>query len=152
RHVLRVAAEAGASLSAVPARAPAPTGPLRVLMLAPTPFFGDRGCHVRILEETRALRGHGVEVLLATYHVGRDVPEVRAVPPPRVPGVHRLPVGFSIHKPYLDGLLLATAARAARRFRPDLVHAHLHEGAALGVLLGRRLGVPAIADLQGSLT
>ena len=29
--------------------------PMRVLMVAPTPFFGDRGCHIRILEEVRAL-------------------------------------------------------------------------------------------------
>ena len=27
----------------------AASGPLRVLMIAPTPFFADRGCHVRIL-------------------------------------------------------------------------------------------------------
>ena len=25
-------------------------------MLAPTPYFADRGCHVRIFEEARALR------------------------------------------------------------------------------------------------
>lgn len=125
---------------------------MRVLMLAPTPFFGDRGCHVRILEEVRALRGRGVEVLVVTYHLGRDVPEVRAVRTPDVPWVRQLPVGFSWHKPYLDLLLLVTAARAARRFRPDVLHAHLHEGAALASLLGRVLRRPAIADLQGSLT
>jgi glycosyltransferase involved in cell wall biosynthesis len=125
---------------------------MRVLMLAPTPFFGDRGCHVRIFEEVRALRARGADVLVATYHLGRDVPEVATVRSPRVPWVRRLPVGFSPHKPYLDGLLLATAARAARRFRPDVLHAHLHEGVALAALLGPRLGVPAVADLQGSLT
>ena len=58
---------------------------MRVLMVAPTPFFGDRGCHIRILEEIRALRGLGVETLLATYAVGRDHPEVRTVRSPRVP-------------------------------------------------------------------
>ncbi len=125
---------------------------MRVLMVAPTPFFGDRGCHVRILEEVRALRRHDAEVLVATYHVGRDVPEVRTVRTPRLPWVGRLPVGFSIHKPYLDLLLLVAAARAARRFRPDVVHGHLHEGAALASVLGRLLGRPAVADLQGSLT
>jgi glycosyltransferase involved in cell wall biosynthesis len=125
---------------------------MRVLMLAPTPFFGDRGCHVRIFEEVRALRARGADVLVATYHVGRDVPEVATVRSPRVPWVRRLPVGFSPHKPYLDGLLLATATRAARRYRPDVVHGHLHEGLALAALLGRWLGVPAVADLQGSLT
>ena len=75
---------------------------MRVLMVAPTPFFDDRGCHVRILEQVRALRDRGVEVLLATYHVGRDVPEVRTVRTMRLPWVRRLPVGFSIHKPALD--------------------------------------------------
>jgi glycosyltransferase involved in cell wall biosynthesis len=125
---------------------------MRVLMVAPTPFFGDRGCHVRILEEARALRGLGVEVLVATYPVGRDVQEIPTVRSLRLPWVRRLPVGFSIHKPYLDLLLLVAAARAARRFRPDIVHGHLHEGAALAAVLGRLLGRPAVADLQGSVT
>ena len=125
---------------------------MRVLMVAPTPFFGDRGCHVRILEQVRALRRHDVETLVATYHVGRDVPGAPTARTVRLPWVRRLPVGFSVHKPYLDLLLLAAAVRAGRRFRPDVVHGHLHEGAALAVLLGRLLGRPAVADLQGSLT
>jgi glycosyltransferase involved in cell wall biosynthesis len=125
---------------------------MRVLMLAPTPFFGDRGCHVRILEEARALAPLGVETLVATYHVGHDVPGVPTARTPRLPWIRRLPLGFSPHKPYLDVLLLATAARAARAFRPDVLHGHLHEGAALAAVLGRLCRRPAIADLQGSLT
>jgi glycosyltransferase involved in cell wall biosynthesis len=124
---------------------------MRVLMVAPTPFFADRGCHVRILEETRALRAHGVEVLVATYPVGAELSDVATVRSPRPPWVRRLGVGFSIHRPYLDALLLGTAMRAARRFRPDVLHGHLHEGAALAACLGRLLDRPAVADLQGSL-
>ena len=125
---------------------------MRVLMIAPTPFFGDRGCHVRILEQIRALRRQGVDVLLATYHLGRDIPDVPTVRTARLPWVRRLPVGFSVHKPGLDLLLLIRSARAARRFRPDVIHGHLHEGAVLASILGRLLGRPAVADLQGSLT
>jgi glycosyltransferase involved in cell wall biosynthesis len=124
---------------------------MRVLMIAPTPFFSDRGCHIRILEEARALRPLGVEVLVATYHLGRDVPEVPTVRTPRVPWVRRLPVGFAVHKPYLDALLLGTALRAARRFRPDVLHGHLHEGASIAAAVGRLVGRPAVADLQGSV-
>jgi glycosyltransferase involved in cell wall biosynthesis len=124
---------------------------MRVLMVAPTPFFGDRGCHIRILEEARALRGLGAETLVATYAVGRDVPQVRTVRTPRVPWVRELPVGFSPHRPYLDALLLATTLGAARRFRPDVLHGHLHEGAAIASLVGRLVGRPAVADLQGSV-
>ena len=126
--------------------------PMRVLMLAPTPFFGDRGCHVRILEQVRALSRHGVETLVVTYHLGRDVPDVRTVRTARLPWVRMLPVGFSPHKLLLDLLLMMKAARAARRFRPDVIHGHLHEGAALGTVLGRMLRCPVVADLQGSLT
>jgi glycosyltransferase involved in cell wall biosynthesis len=125
---------------------------MRVLMLAPTPFFGDRGCHVRILEEARVLRALGAAVDVVTYHVGREVADVPATRTPRLPWVRGLPLGFSPHKPYLDLLLLATALRVARRSRPDVIHAHLHEGAALAGLLGRALRVPTVADLQGSLT
>jgi glycosyltransferase involved in cell wall biosynthesis len=124
---------------------------MRVLMVAPTPFFGDRGCHIRILEEVRALRGLGVETLVATYSVGRDHPEVPTVRTPRLPWVRTLPVGFSPHRPYLDALLFGTALRAARRFRPDLLHGHLHEGAAIASVVGRLVRRPAVADLQGSV-
>jgi glycosyltransferase involved in cell wall biosynthesis len=124
---------------------------MRVLMVAPTPFFGDRGCHIRILEEVRALRGLGVETLVATYAVGRDHPDVPTVRAPRVPWVRTLPVGFSPHRPYLDALLTGTTLRSARRFRPDVLHGHLHEGAAIASVVGRLLRRPAVADLQGSV-
>jgi len=42
--------------------------------------------------------------------------------------------------------------RAAREFRPDVIHAHLHEGILVGALVRGVTGVPLIADLQGSLT
>ncbi len=125
---------------------------MRVLMIAPTPFFGDRGCHIRIVEEARALRGLGAEVLVATYHVGHEHPDAPTVRTVRVPWVRNLPIGFSPHRPYLDLLLLGTAWRAARRFRPDVIHGHLHEGAVIAALVGRAVGRPAVADLQGSAT
>ena len=45
----------------------------RVLMIAPTSFFADYGCHVRILEEARALQAAGHAVTIATYHNGGPV-------------------------------------------------------------------------------
>ncbi len=41
--------------------------PRRILMIAPTSFFLDYGCHVRILEETRALLAQGMQVRIVTY-------------------------------------------------------------------------------------
>ncbi|MBI4521548.1 MAG: glycosyltransferase family 4 protein, partial [Gemmatimonadetes bacterium] len=38
-----------------------------------------------------------------------------------------------------------------RRFRPQIVHAHLHEGILIGAVIRRLTGAPLVADLQGSL-
>ncbi|BCS55090.1 glycoside hydrolase [Geobacter sp. SVR] len=121
-------------------------------MLAPTPYFSDRGCHVRIYEEARALKKLGHEVCIVTYHLGRDMPDIPVFRIPPVPWYKKLEAGPSWHKPYLDLLLLQKARSVARSFRPDLIHAHLHEGAFVGSILKRMLRIPLLFDYQGSLT
>lgn len=129
-----------------------PMAPRRILMVAPTPFFADRGCHVQIAEEVWALQRRGYEILVVTYGLGRDVPQVRTARLPSFPWYRKLEAGPTLHKFYLDPLLLARALTAARRFRPDLLHGHLHEGCVVGWALQRVLRVPLVFDLQGSLT
>lgn len=125
---------------------------LRVLMIAPTPYFSDRGCHVRIYEEARALTKLGHEVCIVTYHLGRDMPGVRVIRTPRVPWYGKLEAGPSWHKPYLDILLLWKSFTEIRSFRPHLIHAHLHEGALIGSVLKRLFRIPLLFDYQGSLS
>jgi glycosyltransferase involved in cell wall biosynthesis len=125
---------------------------LRVLMIAPTPYFADRGCHVRIYEEARALTKLGHEVCIVTYHLGRDMPGVRVVRTARIPWYNKLEAGPSWHKPYLDLLLLWKAAAEVRSFRPHLIHAHLHEGALIGSILKYLFRIPLLFDYQGSLS
>lgn len=124
---------------------------MRILMIAPTPYFSDRGCHVRIFEEARALRSRGHEVRIVTYHLGRDVGGIPVTRIPRIPWYRKTEAGPSWHKPYLDVLLFFTALREARRFRPDILHAHLHEGAFIGAFLKPLTRVPLLFDCQGSL-
>jgi glycosyltransferase involved in cell wall biosynthesis len=121
-------------------------------MIAPTPYFSDRGCHVRIYEEARALTKLGHEVCIVTYHLGRDMPGVRVVRSARIPWYNKLEAGPSWHKPYLDLLLLWKALAEARSFRPHLIHSHLHEGALIGAVLKRILKIPLLFDYQGSLS
>ncbi len=121
-------------------------------MLAPTPFFADRGCHVRIYEEARAVQQMGNRVEIVTYHIGRDIPGITTHRIQSIPWYSKLEAGPSWHKPYLDLLLFFKALSVARRLKPDLIHAHLHEGALIGVLLKKVLNIPLIFDCQGSLT
>jgi len=125
---------------------------LRILMVAPTPYFADRGCHVRIYEEARALRNLGHDVRIVTYHIGRDLPGIPVARIPRIPWYDRLEAGPSWHKLYLDLLLFCTAFAVSFRFRPHIIHAHLHEGAAIGWLLKLTTRAPLIFDYQGSLS
>lgn len=121
-------------------------------MIAPTPYFADRGCHVRIYEEARALRARGHEVRIVTYHLGRDLDGIPTDRIPAVPWYRKLSAGPSWHKPYLDILLLLKTWQVARRFRPAVLHAHLHEGAFIAALLKPVLRLPLVFDCQGSLT
>lgn len=127
-------------------------GSLRVLMIAPTSFFSDYGCHVRILEEARGLQARGHRVVVCTYHNGNPVEGLTIRRCLGVPGVERAVVGSSRHKLYLDAALSARTLGTALAFRPDLIHAHLHEGALIGGALARLLRRPLVFDYQGSLT
>jgi glycosyltransferase involved in cell wall biosynthesis len=123
-----------------------------VLMIAPTSFFADYGCHVRIWEEIKALQKIGHRLVLATYHNGDDMPGVDIRRSWDVPWLKRAMVGSSRHKIYLDAALSWRSLRVALRSRPTIIHAHLHEGALIGAVLKRILGVPLVFDYQGSMT
>ncbi len=124
----------------------------RILKLAPTSFFADYGCHVRIYEEAKALGRLGSDVVICTYPAGRDPEGVRIVRSVGLPGGREIRVGSSGHKLYLDALLSVRGTRAGLRYRPDVVHAHLHEGALIGAAVSRVSGCPLVFDFQGSLT
>ena len=124
----------------------------RVLVIAPTPFFADRGCHVRILEEARALILLDHQVRICTYHIGRDIEGVKTRRIIRIPWYSKLSAGPSIHKFYSDILLMCTVIRFCLKNRPDIIHAHLHEGVVIGKIASLLFKVPLVADIQGSLT
>ena len=101
-------------------------------MIAPTPFFADRGCHVQIAEEIWALQRQGYEIKLVTYGLGRDVQHITTERIWNPPWYQKLSAGPTLHKFYLDPLLAMKAAQAARQFKPDIIHGHLHEGCVFG--------------------
>lgn len=134
---------------------------MKILVIAPTPFFSDRGTHIRILEEALALEKRGHDIVVATYHIGRDLP-VELGSSMDVRRIRRwlfwykkLEAGPDWQKIILDLLLIKKVFFLARTGRPDIIHAHLHEGVLIGWMVQKMLfwrGMKLVGDFHGSLT
>jgi glycosyltransferase involved in cell wall biosynthesis len=134
---------------------------MKILVIAPTPFFSDRGTHIRILEEAYALEGRGHQVTIATYHIGKDLPQDlhSRIDVRRIRRLlfwyKKLEAGPDWQKIILDLLLLKKALFLARTQKPDVIHAHLHEGVLIGFVVQKLLfwrKILLVADFHGSLT
>ena len=98
---------------------------MRVLLLAPQPFYQERGTPiaVRMLAQTLCQAGHSVDLL--TYHIGDDVsePGLQILRIPSLRFIKRIPIGFSFAKLVCDCFLFASLVRYLRRERYDVIHA-----------------------------
>jgi glycosyltransferase involved in cell wall biosynthesis len=125
---------------------------MRILMIAPEPFFEPRGTPFSEFHRIRALTALGHQVDLVTYPFGSDVamPGLRVFRALRPPFVHRVKIGPSFAKLPLDALLTLTAFRRAWSGRYDAIHSH-EEGGLIGVVLAALLRVPHLYDMHSSL-
>ena len=128
---------------------------VKILNIVPTPFFADRGCHMRILGEMAALKKQGFQNIIVTYHNGRNLEglDIRRII--NIPWYKKLEAGPSMHKFYIDILLFFKAASVYFKEKPSIIYGHLHEGAFVGGLIKYLLTfgkVPLVFDVQGSLT
>ena len=125
---------------------------MKILMIAPEPFFEPRGTPFSEYHRIRALTELGHTVDLVTYPFGRDVslPGLRVFRSLRPPFVKDIGIGPSWAKVPLDFLVACTALRRALSERYDVVHSH-EEGSWFGVLIAAMLGVPHLYDMHSSL-
>lgn len=124
-----------------------------MLVVAPQPFYEDRGTPIAVCQLLQALSQLAYDVDLLTFPVGStlEIPRVRYFRVANPFGVRRVPVGLSLAKILLDVPLVAELAR--RLSSGDgyaCVHA-VEEAAFPAVVLGRRFGIPVIYDMQSSL-
>jgi glycosyltransferase involved in cell wall biosynthesis len=126
--------------------------PMRILMIAPEPFFEPRGTPFSEFHRIKALTTLGHQVDLVTYPFGSDVtmPGLRVFRCLRPPLVRRARIGPSLAKVPLDALLTLTAIRRAFAGGYDAVHSH-EEGGLIGVVLAAILRVPHLYDMHSSL-
>lgn len=97
---------------------------MKILFLAPHPFFAERGTPiaVRLALEALSRQGHSIDLL--TYHEGTDisVPNMRLIRIGRPPGARNVPIGFSVKKLICDVWLAVAAYRLIFSNRYDVVH------------------------------
>ena len=125
--------------------------PLRILFLAPQPFFEVRGTPLAVLHLTRALAGLGHQVDLLTFAQGEAAPTdgVRHLRSLALP-VGRVKAGASLAKMLLDLPFLAEAVLRLAGGRYDVVHA-VEESAHLVAPFARLLRVPLVVDVDSSI-
>lgn len=126
---------------------------MRVLVVAPQPYFQERGTPIAVRLLVQALGERGDEVDLLVYHEGQDVMP-RGVTLHRIrprPSVRGIRPGFSLKKVYCDLFLVPRIDRMLRRGRYDLVHA-TEEGVFLAHWLCRRHGIPFVYDMDSSMS
>ena len=125
---------------------------MNILVLAPQPFYENRGTPIatRQLLETLSEEGHSLDVL--TYHIGQDlsIPDCRIHRIRRIPGIGRMPAGPSLKKIVCDGVMLFTLLRMLLRRRWDVIHA-VEESVFMALLAKYLFRIPYVYDMDSSL-
>jgi glycosyltransferase involved in cell wall biosynthesis len=124
----------------------------RILVLAPQPFYEDRGTPIALRQVLEALGELNYRVDLVTFPVGADVtiPGLSIFRVANPLGIRNVPVGFSIAKLLLDVSLISSLRRRLRLQTYTCIHA-VEEAAFPAAVLGRSYGVPVLYDMQSSL-
>src|SRR5260221_509980 len=95
----------------------------KILAIAATPYFSDRGGHIRVYNVLKYLEKSGNTVLLCTYGLGYK-PEgsnfevTRSI---NLPWYKKITPGASIWKPLLDLALLFTSLKQYFKFKPQIL-------------------------------
>lgn len=122
---------------------------MHILLIAPHPFYQERGTPIAVRLLLRALSEAGHRVEVVTFHEGEDVvfPGVTLHRIRRPFGIAGIGPGFSLKKLICDVWLFFRVWGVARRERPDRIHA-VEEG----VFMAPWFGVPYIYDMDSCLS
>lgn len=122
---------------------------MRILFLAPQPFYVERGTPIAVRRAVEALCQSGHRVDLVTFHSGQDIaiPGMELMRISAPPGIKNVPVGFSAAKLICDALLAMKAFAALRARDYDVVHA-VEEAVFIGLLLKRVARFKLVYDMD----
>jgi len=126
---------------------------MRVLILAPHPYYQERGTPIAVDLLIRALTERGDDVDLLTFHEGIDRAHKRLhiyrITP--LPAVSNLRPGFSAKKIYCDIFLFFRFIGLMSKNKYDIVHA-VEESAFMAMLVCPLMSTPFVYDVDSSMT
>ncbi len=125
---------------------------MKILMLAPEPFFQPRGTPISVYFRIQALADLGHEVDLVTYHLGEDksFPGLKIRRIPSVFFIKNIKIGPSFPKILLDILLLFKAVFLVMSNSYDIIFSH-EEASWIGTALAKMKKIPHLYDMHSSL-
>lgn len=114
---------------------------MRILMIAPQPFFEPRGAPLCVYQHIKALLALGYQVDLVTYPFGNQVqlPNLTIYRAPALPFIRSVKPGLSLAKFPLDLLVFFTAFSRLCLTRYRYLHTH-EEAALMGIPLAAVFG------------
>lgn len=126
---------------------------MKILFIAPQPFYSVRGTPIALLRMLHCLKNCGHQMDIATYPLGVDVniPGVRLVRGWKIPFIKSVPIGASVRKVLLDISLFFTVLFRLIGRRYDVIHA-IEEGAFLALPLAKVFRTPIVYDMDSYLT
>lgn len=125
---------------------------MRILLVAPQPFYQERGTPIAVRMLAEALCGQGHAVDLLTYHEGADLPidGLRILRIPALPGLRHVPIGISWKKLVCDLLLSGRFVGLALSQRYDVIHA-VEEAVFPAILLRFSARARVVYDMDSML-
>jgi len=131
------------------------------LVIAPTPFFSNRGCHIRIFNYLQSYLKEGRKLLIVTYPIGSNLPpELKKFEIKRIPNLFpfykKTTPGPDLFRVFYDSLIAFYGTWYFLKVKPKTVVAFLHES-FFSILLIKvfrkifRIKTIIILDLQDDL-
>jgi glycosyltransferase involved in cell wall biosynthesis len=108
---------------------------LDFLIIAPTPFYANRGCHMRIRGEAEALLKKGKSLLILTYKEGENVSGLEIIRSSVGVGGFGQGVAASWKNIPAGFFLFWTVLYETVYRHPKYLYGHLFEGAAVGIVV-----------------
>lgn len=125
---------------------------MNILLLAPQPFYEERGTPIAVkwVAETLGEAGHAVDLLTLPFGADVEMPGVRVIRAPEPAGVSRVPIGFSPQKILCDVKLYGAAKKLLREKKYDVIHA-CEESVFFARSLARRANAQLVYDMDSSM-